>query len=643
MKLTPILPILAVLILASCSSKDKLWKLVSPDGNASIQVELNEAGALTYSVFRAGAVVLPSSPLGILLADTDLSQSLSFKGVSNRRTIDETYVLKSGKQLSNRNHANELTINFANSDGAELGLVLRAYDDGVAFRYVLAGKADTSVTVVKELTGFQVPEGGKAWMHPYDKVSQTTPAYETYFQGPIPVGTPAPEEYNGWAFPILFQTGPNWMLISEADLDDNYAGMHLEADCTGGFYRIRFPEEEEALDLGPSEPVVKLPAELPWRFIILSDKLSGVVKSNLVTHLARPSELQDSSWIHPGRASWSWWSKDTRSRELDNLKKYVDLAAEMGWEYSLVDAGWPDMVGGSLDQLVDYADTKGVGILVWYNSGGRGHTKEEARQSIMYDPQKRRAEFQRIHELGVKGVKVDFFNSDKQVIIHQYLEILRDAADNQLLVNFHGCTLPRGWRRTFPNLLSMEGIRGQEAYRYDKTYPEMSPAHQVIAPFTRNVVGPMDFTPVGLSNRTYPHLTSYGFELAQAVVFESGIVHICDSPEAYGTLPDFAIDYLKAVPAAWDETRLVDGFPGDYVIMARRQGNRWYVACLNGKKEARTISLKLPFLDSTSTLKLIKDGSGKKSVDVETYEVSSNATLEIEVLPFGGFVGFVNP
>ncbi len=633
--------LLTGIIVAGCDSGNDQWEVVSPDGRISLNVHLTDTGILEYSVWLSGSVVMEHSPLGIIREDADLSRHLSVVDASPVKVIDETYRLQSGKQLSCRNHAREIKLSFENRSGERLDLQLRAYNDGVAFRYMFPGDPGNSVVVTAERTGFRLPEEGKAWMHPYDRVSGTSPAYETYYQGPMAVGTPASRELNGWAFPLLFQTDRAWILISESDVDANYCGVHLAKNPEGGLHRVELPVEEEALGRCPREPVVELPAQLPWRFIIVSDRLGPVVESNMVTHLAKPCQLKDTSWISHGKASWSWWSEELGARDYGILQKYVDLAADMGWKYSLVDAGWPEMDGGSIEQLVDYAGGKGIELLVWYNSGGRRHTPEQARQNPMYVPEKRRREFRRIHDMGISGIKVDFFNSDKQCIIDQYMGILRDAADQQLVVNFHGCTLPRGWRRTWPNLMTMEAIKGQEAYRYNGSYPEESPAHQVISVFTRNVVGPMDFTPVGISDRQYPHLTSYGFELAQAVVYESGITHICDSPEAYALLPGFAAEYLMEVPAAWDETRLVDGYPGDFALLARRKGEHWYVGCINGKNEPREITFGFPFLEKAASLEMITDGKDPESLERREVEIQADTEMTVKLLPFGGFVAII--
>jgi alpha-glucosidase len=632
--------VLTSLLFSGCTSSENTWKVDSTDNNLTLEVILDDRGMLQYYVYLKDSMVMGPSPLGLVLEEEDLSTGLMFRGSTGTRLVDEAYTLTSGKQLKCHNLANEIILKFESPGGTEIDLVLRAYQEGVAFRYLLPGDQGQEVTVTGEVTGFRIPDG-EAWMHPYDQVTGWSPAYETYYKGPMKVGAPAPREMNGWAFPMLFHAAGAWMLVSESGVDANYCGVHLDADCSDGLYRVALPVADEALDLCGNKPVVRLPAEFPWRFVIVSGHPGPVVESNMTTHLARENCLEDTSWIHPGRASWSWWSKEQGGREYNVLKRYVDLAAEMGWEYSLVDAGWSEMTGGDIVQLTGYADEKGIGLLLWYNSGGRGNTRDEAMNSVMYAPEKRQAEFKRIHDMGIRGIKVDFFNSDKQCIIDQYIGILRDAAENRLLVTFHGCTLPRGWRRTYPNLMTMEAIMGQEAYRFNNTYPESSPAHQVISVFTRNVVGPMDFTPVGISSRKFPHQTSTAFELAQAVVFESGITHICDTPESYLTLPGFAVDYLKEVPVTWDETRFVEGYPGDHVVLARRKGDTWYVGCLNGQKRPAGITFVLPFLESESVMKTIMDTSGGEGLEERELQVYPGKEMTIRVMPFGGFVGIL--
>ena len=400
------------------------------------------------------------------------------------------------------------------------------------------------------------------------------------------------------------------MLLSESALDGSYVGMHLNENPADGVYRVRFPEPNEAFDSLHVRPEITLPWSSPWRVIHLSDSLGKVVTSDLVYHLAEPSTVENTDWIKPGKASWSWWYYSDSPQDYDQLTPYVDLAVEMGWPYSLVDANWNQMKNGTLEKLADYAAEKDVKLLVWYNSGGPHNVVTEEPRDQMSDPDRRREAFAMLRDRGVAGVKIDFFQSDKQFVIQQYIDILEDAADYELLINFHGCTLPRGWSRTYPHLLSMEAVFGAEAYKFAERYPNYAPTQNTILPFTHNVVGSMDFTPVTLSDQTYPAITTTAHELALPVIFESGLLHLADRPEAYRSLREEAIRYLKEVPVVWDETQFVDGYPGDYVILARRAGDIWYLAGIHQAEATKSYEVPLDFLpEGPFTLSLLEDGA----------------------------------
>jgi len=324
---------------------------------------------------------------------------------------------------------------------------------------------------------------------------------------------------------------------------------------------------------------------------------------------------------------------------VERLKEYVDLAVEMDWKYSLVDAGWPDMDNGNIPEVIDYADQNDIGLFLWYNSGGRTNNYKRE-QYVMLDPELRKKEMKKLQEWGIKGVKIDFFNSDKQHMIQLYHNILQDAAKYQLMVNFHGCTLPRGWRRTYPNLVTMEAIKGAENYRYDGSYTERAPAHNTIAAYTRNVIGPMDYTPCTFSNNRYPHKTTYGHELALSIIYESGIQHMADKAEAYLSLPAAPKDFLKAVPAAWDETRFITGIPGETVVIARRKDNNWYIGGINGTSENRDIQIETDFLKNGKEYSMtrIADGKQPETFNTKTRDISKDESFQVSMKPNGGFV-----
>jgi alpha-glucosidase len=358
-----------------------------------------------------------------------------------------------------------------------------------------------------------------------------------------------------------------------------------------------------------------------------------------VTDLAAPSAIPDTSWIHPGRSTMAWWKDEEASFHEDAQKKWIDLSASMTWEYALVDANWHQAPEGTIEREVAYAREHHVGLFLWYNSGGpHNEVMEWGPRDRLFDPGKRKAEFARIAGLGVAGVKVDFWQSDKQNLIQLYYDMMRDAAAAHLLIDFHGCTVPRGWSRTWPNLVSMEAVFGAEQYKYS---PRMGPEgawHNTVLVFTRNVVGPMDYTPVTLTNVKYPHQTTNTHELALTVAFESGVLHFADSPEAYADLPDAARQFIAGVPVAWDETTLLAGDPGHLAVVARRNGTSWWVGGISGDPAGKTFALDLSFLGGGEwDAVILRDGAVPQQVVAEAALVRPVDRINIPLLGRGGF------
>lgn len=647
-----------LLCLVSCQSlqKRKTWRLNSPDGNISITVVLADLGAqahypagqkrLYYQIENKVAgqlqVVLPFSPLGISRDDQDFIDGLLFESKDDVVTIDETYTLRHGKRRQCHNHANEMTLNFNNGHGANLQLIFRAYDDGIAFRYRFPDTDTNTFTVTGEMTGFRLPPNGVAYMQPYQEAGQWTPAYEDYYQKDLPIGTPSPNNA-GWAFPALFKTGVHWVLLTEAGLDESYCGTRLAREAPDAVYHIRLPDKNEGYGIGAVLPSSTLPWSTPWRVVMVGTRLATIVESSLVTHLNPPAMITDGDWIKPGRVSWSWWSESDSPKDFNTLCEFVDLAADLSWDYSLVDANWDEMGEDKIRELVNYARDREVGILLWYNSGGSHNIVTEKPRDRMHEKGVRRREFQFLRDLGVKGVKVDFFQSDKQNIIQHYLSILQDAADYQIMVNFHGCTLPRGWSRTYPHLMTMEAVKGAECYKFDNNYPENSPWHNTILVFTRNVVGPMDYTPVTFTDHQYPHLTTYVHELALAVVFESGWVHFADRVSAYRNLPQTPANFLRQIPAAWNDIRLLDGEPGKLAVVARQKDNDWFIGGINGS-DSTTVTINFSFLDNNSyQMVFIGDGATDDSFNDETATVTADDSWTVTMRTNGGFVMHLTP
>lgn len=630
---------LIVTIFSACNNMKDNWELKSPDNKLVVKV-VQKATLVQYEIIReeqeSNFQVIDLSPLGIVREDADFSQNLTIINSYYKKNIHVAYNMKTGKKLDCETTYNELTLDFVNPENKQMSIIFRAFNDGIAFCYEFTDKNDHYVRILKEATGFTLP-AGKAWLHPYDNVTNWSPGYETYYEGPMPVGTTAATNKNGWAFPAIFETQDNiWVLISESGFDGNYVASHLDVS-TNGTYMIRNPENDEAMGFYENTSYARLPLRTPWRVIIATNNLNTLLNSTLITDLAGDCLIQDTSWIKPGRASWSWWNSPDSPQDYPLMLPYIDMAAELGWEYFLVDANWNKMKNGTLDELADYAKNKGVGLLLWYNSGGKHNVVTEAPRDLMDDRNTRRKEFQRIHDMGIKGIKVDFFQSDKQRIIKQYIDILEDAAEYQLLVNFHGCTLPKGWRRTYPNLMTMEAIRGGESYIFDPDYPKKAPKHLAVAAFSRGVAGPSDYTPGGLTDNTYPFLTSLAFELALPIIFESGITHFVTPPATLNEQPDYVIDFLKNIPVVWDELRYLAGYPGEYLVMARRNGEKWTLAAINAQNISQLVSIDLSDITTIDELTMITEGAEPRTLQLKKMRLN-DGKIQIELNPLGGIV-----
>ena len=635
--------LLGFLVVSPCQAELNDWTIQSPSRELSIDIR-SDAG-MEFRISSVSGVVVDWSPLGLVLSSQDsdlnehsydLSQDLEYVGAQTREVCDQ-YRLKIGKRLENHVCGNELVLNFLSQSGLPLSVALRAYDDGVAFRYIVQTDTDfvdsLSFRLVSEQTAFDMSSATKVFPQPYDHADSWRPSYEApaLSAGDV-VGRSTPKELGaGWSMPMLFEVGKDWVLIHESGLVGQSYGSHIAPEVVDKVYRLTGPLADEALGHGNTDAYFTLPWKSPWRVMIVGG-LSKIVQSNLVQTLAPPATI-DSEWVEPGRASWSWLSDHDSSQDPARLRDFVDLAAEMGWEYSLVDANWNRIPKEAFSRLLSHAAEKNIGLFLWYNSGGKNNAVTEAPRNLMSDRALRRAEFERISALGIRGIKVDFWHSDKQFMIQRYLDLLADAADFKLLVNFHGSTIPRGWERTWPNLMTMEAVRGHEFYTFESQphYGELAPSQNALVPFTRNVIGPMDSTPVIFAPKLISRLTTYGHEAALGVVYESGVQHFSDEVTAYRALPEEWKAYLSSIPSAWDETRFLAGYPGDYVVMARRKGNRWWVGAINGSPEPRALALDLSFISGGMTVLSDEDGQPVSSRVEQPSSIRS-----IELAPYGG-------
>ena len=502
-------------------------------------------------------------------------------------------------------------------------------------------KTDTTQKIYKELTSYHFDLSTKAFLQPCADArmgwNYSSPSYEEYYKMDIPVGTVSPNRA-GWVLPALFHEGKCWICITETGIDTNYCGSRLSWLSPGGEYTVQFPEPQECRDGEPALPQSTLPWYSPWRIIAISDNLGGLVESTLETDLAAPAIYDVSSWLKPGIASWSWVILKDDSTIYNVQKRYIDFAASMNWRYCLIDAYWDKQIGyEKIEKLAEYAKTKNVIILLWYNSAGDWNTTPLTPRDKMLTKESRQTEFQKLKDMGIGGVKVDFFGGDGQSMMKYYIDILKDAAKYNLAVNFHGCTFPRSWYRTYPNLVSMEAVRGEEYVTFGQFFADNQPSHCAMLPFARNLFDPMDFTPVNFSG--IPHIkrrTTDGFEIALSVIFTSGIQHIAETPTGMSDQKDFVQEYMRTLPNAWDDVKFIDGYPGKYVVLARKKGNMWYIAGINGENNPRKITLNIPFISNTTKGFIITDSSDAKNFIKR--DIDFSIPVDITMHPYGGFI-----
>ncbi len=606
------LSIVAFFVLCTTHLFSQKLSVQSP--NQKIKVDLlspqnTDAGAwyLKVSYRDNGKTVetIPRIDLGLSRSDQDFSNELKFLKASKPLPIREHYTALHGKRSDRSNSANEVVASFENPGKAKLDIIIRAYDDGVAFRYEFPEKQGSFV-VKDELTSYTTPLSSRRWLEIWNSANERV--YNMMNDDKV--------EQLGWCYPALFQTPDSlcWYLLHEADVNRTYCGSKLSNEADVLKYKITFPDDWDGRGQGESQPAISLPWKSPWRVVIVGS-LATIVESTLVDDVSPPSLVKDTDWIKPGLVSWNYWSDNHGTKDYQVVCEFADLAARMGWPYTLLDWEWDAMSnGGDLEDALAFIRSKGVKPLMWYNSGGDHTWVSATPKDRMLTPENRAEEFSRLQKMGVAGVKVDFFESEKQSMIDYYLDIVEDAVQYKMLVYFHGCLVPRGWARTYPNLITYESVRGAEWYNNVPDFTLAAPEHNTILPFTRNVVGAMDYTPVTFTNSQHPHVTSYGHELALSVLFESGLQHMADRPEGYDELPDAPKTFLKNVPNAWDDTKLLDGYPGKDITIARRKGATWYIGGINGEIKEKTKTLNFDFLPEGLKYKLtlISDGEHDK-------------------------------
>ena len=621
-------------------------RVASPNGKLIVTIS-DEGGKPTYTVSYDGQTVLTPSALGLQTNIGDLTQNLSLKSCDSK-TISDHYTVRNIKQQTVDYEAAEAVCHFTQGDKPVLDITFRVSNRDVAYRYRVLPKGETRVCVVeREASAFAMPENTTTFLCPQSSpmhgFARTSPSYETSYDLDVPVGR------NGWGegytFPCLFKVPaaqPVWVLISETGTDGDYVGCRLLNEGAGN-YRIGFPQQGEMNGVGSVTPAISLPGETPWRTITVGP-LANIVETTVPFDLVQPKYKASQEYIY-GKGSWSWIIGMDSSCNFDEQKRYIDFSAAMGYQSVLIDAFWDRQIGyDRIAELARYGKTKGVGLFLWYNSNGSWNDAPQTPIGKMNNARIRRAEMKWMHDNGIRGIKVDFFGGDKQPMMQLYEDILADANDFGLLVIFHGCTLPRGWERMYPNYAASEAVLASENLHFGQGSCDAEARNACIHPFIRNTVGSMDFGGSTLNkfynadNQHGTHrVTSDVYALATAVLFQSAVQHFAMAPNNLTDAPAWAIDFMKKVPTTWDEVRFIDGYPGKYILLARRSGDKWYVVGVNAEQQPLKKVITLPMFEKGTSLDVYNDDAQLQG-SLKSVKLNKKKQLAITIPCNGGLV-----
>ena len=579
-----------------------LTVLGSPDGKLSVRLEQTPDSRILYSVEYDGKTMLSPSPLGLVAQDCDYSK-LVYTG-EERKAVKVDYRLDRIKTSHVSHDAVRYMTHFKTPEGRLLDIEWHLSDNDVAFRYSIPRDTDTgSIRVMREETCFDFPEGTTTYLCPQSDAmigwKRTKPSYEEYYRNAAPLGEKS-EFGHGFTFPCLFNTPGGWVLVSETGVDSRYCGSRLDDYAEGSGYRVAFPMPEENNGNGTVEPAFALPGCTPWRTITVGTDLAPIVETTIAFDVVEP-RFESTRSYEFGKSTWSWIVWQDASCNYDDQKTYIDFASELGYPYCLIDAFWDQNIGRDrIEELSRYARSKGVSLFLWYASSGWWNDISQSPVHIMSDPIARKKEMRWLESIGVKGIKVDFFGGDKQETMRLYESILSDADDCGIMGIFHGCTLPRGWERMYPNYVGSEAVRASENLVFSQYECDIEAVNATLHPFIRNSVGCMEFGGTFLNKRLNrangqpdargriggtERKTSDAFQLATAVLFQNPIQNFALTPNNLEDAPAAAIEFMREVPTTWDETRYIAGTPSEDAVIAGRCGSTWYVGAVNAVDE----------------------------------------------------------
>lgn len=620
--------------------------LNSPDGKLKLQLYLEE-GQPEYSLEYAGKTILEKSPLGVITNEGDFSHNLAFTGHEIDK-VEKSYTLETIKKSSVDYQANQLITTFKDQRERDLNIVFQVSNNDVAFRYELPRWGERGACVVeREATGFKFPEFTTTFLSPMmgamGAFARTSPSYESGYTNDEPVGKPTYGNL-GYVFPGLFRVGSDGgALISETGVNSQYCASHLSDGTKEGLYTIEYPDSRQNNGFGSSGAQISLPGVTPWRTITVGSNLKPIVETTIPFDVVEPL-YEPSIDYRFGRGTWSWIVWQDQSMNWDDQVTYIDLASELGYEYILIDALWDTNIGYErMEELIKYANSKNVDVFLWYNSNGAFNDAPQGPRNRMNTSIARKEEMKWLQKIGVKGLKVDFFGGDKQETMRLYEDILSDANDYGLMIVFHGCTLPRGWEKMYPNFVGSEAVLASEMLIFSQDVREQEAFYATLHPFIRNSVGSMEFGGVLFNkylnrrnSQGQKRLTSDVFQIATGILFQNPVQMFALTPNNLADTPAFLIDFMKEIPTTWDETVYIDGYPGKYTVIARRHGEQWYIAGVNALEQPLELELNLPMI-AGETMRIYSDNSNWEAL-VTSNKINKNGRATVTLQPKGGFV-----
>lgn len=616
----------------------------SPTGDLKVDVTTKN-GKPVFSVAYKGIAMLDESPLGLITNEGRFDSNMVLaESVTGK--IDKEYTQEKIKRSHVKYQANTLKCTFKNPEGKAIAVVFQVSANDIAFRYELPVWGERITCIVEqEATGFRFPSTTSTFLSPMMKAmggfARSAPSYESDYAADAPMEKSTSPE--GYVFPGLFRIGNSgWVLISETGVSSLYCASHLSG-FKDGLFNVEYPDPKQNNGFGSTGAQLALPGSTPWRTITIGESLKPIVETTIPFDVVEPLFKSTQPYDY-GRGTWSWIVWQDESMNFDDQIKYIDLAAAMDYEYILIDAWWDARIGyNRMEELIQYARSKDVDVFLWYNSNGAANDAFMSPINKMNTSIARRKEMKWLREAGVKGLKVDFFGGDKQQTMALYEDILSDANEYGLMVIFHGATLPRGWERMYPNFVGSEAVLASEMLIFSQDVRNKEAFYAALHPFIRNTVASMEFGGVLLNDflnrgnqKGQERLTTDAFQLATSVLFQNPVQMFALTPNNLTDVPQFEIDFMRKIPTTWDETLFIDGYPGRYCVIARRHGQKWYIAGVNAGKSPMQIKVNLGMFSGSSVAMYNDDKNRQTSVNL--VNIPANGDVQITVQPNGGFV-----